>query len=98
LYLREPETLVVTQSAGLRHHASRLLGLMLAFEQYDLALELAAVFSRASIVDKQDAARLVDEMSRRCSDSTDQIARRARKDGLAEAVLAPHFRDKGRVE
>ena len=98
LYLREPETLVVTHSAGLRHHASRLLGLMLAFEQYDLALELATVFSRASIVDEHDAARLVEEMRRRCSDSTDQIARRARKDGLAEAVLAPHFRDKGRVE
>jgi FkbM family methyltransferase len=98
LYLREPETLAATHRACLRHHASRLLGLMLAFEQYDLALELAALFSRVAIVDTQDATRLADEMRRKCRDSTRHIARRGQAEGLGQALLAPSFRDKNRLE
>jgi FkbM family methyltransferase len=98
LYLREPETLPATHQACLRHHASRLLGLMLAFEQYDLALELATLFSRVSIVDKHDATRLADEMRRKCRDSTRHIARRAQAEGLEQAPLTPSFRDKNRLE
>jgi len=98
LYVREPETLTTTRGACLRHHASRLLGLLLAFEQYDLAGELAALFSHAAIVDKQDAARLADEMRRKCRESTRHITRRAQADGLGQAVLAPSFRDRNRLE
>jgi ribosomal protein L31 len=98
LYLREPETLAATHRACLRHHASRLLGLMLAFEQYDLALELAALFSRVAIVDTQEATRLADEMRRKCRDSTRHVARRGQAEGLGQALLAPSFRDKNRLE
>jgi len=99
LYVREPETLATSEPACLRHQASRLLGLMLAFEQYDLALELATLFSRISIVDEHDAARLADEMRRKCRDSTRHIARRAQAEGLdGEALLAASFRDQNRLE
>jgi FkbM family methyltransferase len=99
LYLREPETLAASQPACLRHRASRLLGLMLAFEQYDLALEVAAVFRRIAIVDERDATRLSDEMRRKCRDSTRHIARRAEAEGVdAEALLASSFRDQNRLE
>jgi FkbM family methyltransferase len=98
LYLREPDTLLTLHRQDLRRQMSRLLGLALAFEQFDLALEITALICRVGILSEPDAYRLADEVRRKCRDSTRHSLRTAQSDSLADDMTAESFRDKDRSE
>ena len=106
LYLREPESLLSADHDVLRRNLSRLLGLSLAFEHYDLSFEMLAIFRRVRLLADHDLDRLADDIERVAMRGTQRMLRKAKEKekekeketGLANALLAPNFRDKKRLE
>jgi FkbM family methyltransferase len=98
LYLREPETLLTTHRDALPRHGARLLGLALALQQYDLAIELTTMSRRVGVFAKEDIDQLAGEVRRYGRDGTRHIVRKAQAEGLVDVVMAPGFRDKNRLE
>jgi FkbM family methyltransferase len=98
LYLREPDQVLKTFPGDLRRQVTRLLALALAFEQYDLALELTALIRRVRILPDEDGKQLAGEMRLHCRESTRRIAKKAQAEHRADVVMAASYRDKSHVE
>jgi len=98
LYLREPETLLSADREAVRRQVSRLLGVALAFQHYDLALEITAIARRVHLLAENEQDRLADEVRRICRSATRHMMRRAEEEGLTKELMAPSFRDKRRLE
>src|SRR5262249_46261646 len=64
LYMREPETLLAAEPEKLRRNLPRLLALALAFEHYDLSLEIVAIASRTGLLQPHDLTQLTTDVER----------------------------------
>ena len=92
LYLREPTTLLSTEGDALRHQLSRLLGLVLAFGFFDVALEIVEIAAHAAMLDTADILRLREEVAAICDLGTARkLLEQQRKS--AEDPRASSYRD-----
>lgn len=98
LYMREPETLLTAGPETLRRHLPRLIALALAFEHCDLSLEIVAIAGRAGLLPQRDFTRLTRDVERVATAGTERMLRKARRQGLEELVMAPHFRDRKQLQ
>ena len=99
LYFREPKELLRDGTGDLRRRLSRLLGLAIAFQHFDLAFELAAVAAPAGMVGEAEVPHLVQEIER-AADVSMRYLLQKRAEGAAaagspaEELTAPSRRDK----
>jgi hypothetical protein len=97
LYLREPAAL---SALGLRTPAAllRLVAMALAFDQFDLALEVAALLRSERLLAPGLAEGLFADVERWATWATRRVLHETQRQGLGESVLAPEFRDRKRLE
>jgi FkbM family methyltransferase len=98
LYLREPEALARAGGETLHRDFARLLGLAVAFQHYDLALEMTALARSCRLLPEGDLSRLADEVERCAAVETRHMMRKAEGAGLADAVMAASFRDRKQLD
>lgn len=101
LYLREPAAIAGDGGAAQRPLA-RLLGLTVAFQYFDLAMEIAAMLGRDGL-GAADAQQLVREIERASEISHRHLAwKREESDAdpkrAAAALLAASLRDKSQID
>jgi FkbM family methyltransferase len=97
LYLREPETLLSAGTSA-RLQLPRLLGLALAFEQYDLAFEIVAMAGRVGLLDEHAWQQLAEDVESCVSFATHRLVRAAKKNGRVDDLMSSSFRDKKQIE
>jgi FkbM family methyltransferase len=100
LYLREPAS-VAERGATAAADLPRLLGLALAFQQFDLAFEVISLCAERRLLPEPDIARLTGEVETYATRTMHQILRKAAKQeppNLADALVSPSLRDKKRIE
>jgi hypothetical protein len=96
--LREPETLLTFDGDGLRHQLARLLGLVLAFQHFDLAFEIVELARRVRLLPQTDLTRLAEEVERAAALSTRYMQHKAEEERAPASLMAPSFRDKHQLE
>ena len=96
LYLREPET-VLSTGGDLRRRLAALLALAVAFQHFDLASEIVALFGRAQVLTGKDLSRLANEVRQAADMSTRYVQQKASDEARA-GLLAPSLRDKHQLE
>ena len=98
LYMREPETLLAAGPETLRRDLPRLLALALAFEHYDLSLEIVAIAGRVGLLPQSDLTQLAKDVERVATVGSERMLRKARRQGLEDTVMAPNFSDRKQLQ
>lgn len=97
LYLREPEDVLAARGPGVLPAVCRLLGLALAFEHLDLALEIARADALAALLGSQRAARLVVALEAWIEARTRAVLARAGARQAHPDPLAHYYKDKNHL-
>lgn len=96
LYLREPDEALTGSNDEIRLKASRLLGLALAFEQFDLALELATSSRAAALLSCVYGEGLLQDLESLMRARTRWAWKRARSRRLRPDPLKSTYKDRGK--
>lgn len=98
LYFREPDTLASARDT--KHHSlTQLLGLALAFQHYDLAIETVAALGGTGALDVTLVAALTADVTRAVERGTRHARHKAREQGIDdETLLGSNFRDRKHLE
>lgn len=97
LYLREPDEVLTGDDDEGRLKASRLLGLALAFEHFDLALELTTSGRAATLFHGIYGAELRQELEDLIRARTRWVRRRARSRRLRPKPTKFIYKDRGKI-
>src|SRR5262249_8036373 len=92
LYLRDATALVAAAGGSLQR-IGRLLALAVAFQQFDLAFEIASVVRSAGFLDDTESKQLDQDVQRCAVFATRHVVQKAGSDGVA-ALMAGSLRDK----
>jgi hypothetical protein len=100
LYLREPDALPPADDGSRGCHLARLLGLVLTFQYYDLALELVQAVRDAGLLNDADTRRLSSEALALARASQRRLMRKraGRAPDAQSELMSPNARDKHRHE